>query len=65
MAGGTYVVICRLGKREREPGETAYTLATREVFPTREKASTYARTVAKSRRPVVVSGRWAELRIPK
>jgi hypothetical protein len=59
----SYVVICRLGKTERNPDDTAYTLATRQTFGTKAQARAYAKTVAKCRRPIVVCGRWGELRV--
>ena len=49
-----FVVICK--------AEGQYLLATRRVFETREEAEAYARTVSESRDPIVVEGRWGQLR---
>lgn len=58
-----YVVICRGDadpSSEYKHGE--YELATRTVFPTKEAALGYARTVAEGRQAMVIPGRWAGLR---
>ena len=55
-----YVVICRADRVGFRKGP--YVLATREVFPTLARAEAYARTVNGSRQPLVVEGRWRELR---
>ncbi len=56
-----FVVICRADRRgPRKPG--GYVLATRRVFPHYTGAQRYARTVARSRQPIIVAGRWAGLR---
>lgn len=58
----TYIVICL----DIDAGGTAaYVLATRQTFATADAAQSYAATVAQSRTPLVVAGRWAELRQPK
>ena len=49
-----YIVVCLKGKD--------YVLASRTVFDTREEADDYALTVASSRKPIVVKGRWASLK---
>lgn len=62
-AGTDYVVICRGDadpSSEFKHGE--YELATRTVFPTKDAALGYARTIAESRQAMVIPGRWAELR---
>jgi hypothetical protein len=57
----SFVVICL---EQRAPDEVGYTLATRQIFPTASAAKTYARTIAPSRTPIVVEGRWHMLRLP-
>ena len=52
----TFVVICK------EQGE--YILATRRVFQTLEDAACYAAAIADSRDPMVIPGRWTQLRAP-
>ena len=57
-----YIVICR----DYDPdvrGRKPYVLVTRQVFATREAATRYRATVAKSRKPIVVAGRWGQLRL--
>lgn len=58
----SFVVICRADREERKPGR--YLLATRLVFPTREEAEKYRKSIAVSRQPIVVEGRWNELSLP-
>lgn len=59
----TYVVI---GREDRKPlGEPGdYSLVTRQTFYTREAAAKYAATVHSSRAPIVVFGRFFDLRAP-
>lgn len=56
MIEGTYIVVCT--------DEGQYVLATRQTFGTREAAQEYAATCSESRRPLVVEGRWHQLRGP-
>lgn len=56
MSGDTYIVACL------DEGELV--LATRQTFASEEKALVYAATVAQSRNPVVIAGRWNTLRPP-
>lgn len=49
-----YIVVCLKGKD--------YVLASRIVFDTWKEAGDYALTVAASRKPIVVKGRWASLK---
>lgn len=67
----TFVVICREDSTPPDPGHSPdcecvrpgpYTLATRQVFPTREAARAYAEGISPSREPIVVSGDWVGLR---
>lgn len=60
--GDRWVVICRDDKVGRRT--PPYVLATRQVFGSREAAETYAATVHPSRKPLVIEGRWGELRLP-
>jgi hypothetical protein len=53
------VVICTDMERE---GVVSWHLATRQVFKTAGEAQTYADTIAPSRTPLVVNGRWFEMR---
>lgn len=66
-----YIVICRedrplprlingAWKHSRRKG--AYSLATRQVFPTVDSATAYAKTCNPSREPLVVGGRFDQLR---
>lgn len=55
-----YVVICRDDTIDGQPG--AYILATRRVFADLATAEHYASTIATGREPVVVVGRWHQLR---
>lgn len=41
-----------------------YVLATRRVFATAAEAHAYAATVNASRMPIVIGGRWHQLRFP-
>lgn len=56
-----YVVICR---EDRKPDGTKgrYVLGTRTVFTNEEQAECYAKTIHGSREPIVVPGRWEDLR---
>jgi hypothetical protein len=47
---------------EGAPGP--YELATRQVFDRQEAAEAWSRAIAPSRQPLVVAGRWHELRLP-
>lgn len=57
-----YIVICKTGRSERRPEDERYVLATREIFRSKAEAYEYAKGVAKSRQPIVVSGRFNQLR---
>ncbi len=57
LPGASFVVVCT------EDGH-GYVLATRQTFHSREDAERYAKTCSDSRRPLVVEGRWAQLRGP-
>lgn len=61
FSGDRFVVICRADTVEGERG--AYVLATRQVFRSRLVAEAYANGVAESREPIVVAGRWHQLRL--
>jgi hypothetical protein len=62
--GFLYAVMIRADRiGPRKPGP--YVLATRQTFATATEAKTYADGCAKSRRPIVVEGRWFGLREPK
>lgn len=57
-----YIVVCRddrISPRKAGP----YVLATRQTFPTRAAAEAYRQTCARSRRPLVIAGRFHQLRI--
>ena len=58
-----YLVICRADVIF-DGTSGPYVLATRQVFPTREQAAEYAATIAHSREPIVVEGRFHQLRVP-
>jgi hypothetical protein len=53
--GEDYVVICR-------DDAGFYTLASRRYWHVWEHALAYSKTIAPTREPIVVSGRWHELR---
>ena len=55
-----YIIICRDDGTADQPGP--YILATRRVFTSRADAEDYARAFAHSREPLVVGGRWGQLR---
>jgi len=57
-----FIVVCRSDRTpDGEKGE--YVLATRRVFTSREVADHYAATINPSREPLVIRGRWFELRL--
>ena len=59
-----YIVICRADRTpEGAPGR--YELATRTTFLASDAANGYADGISPSREPIVVSGRFAELRMPE
>jgi hypothetical protein len=59
----SFIVICRGDSEYGErPGD--YELATRQVFQTAAGARVYADGIAPSREPIVVPGRWHQLRFP-
>lgn len=65
--GDCYIVVCRealpgvyMGSKQRR--RFYYELATRQTFSTGAEALTYARTVSASRKPIVVTGRFFQLR---
>ena len=55
-----WVIFCRTDSRDYHLGP--YTLATRQVFPSHTAACQHALGIAETRDPVVVSGRWFQLR---
>lgn len=55
-----FIVICREDSYDGGPGD--FTLATRTLFPTKEEAEKYASGIHESRQPLVVGGRFNELR---
>lgn len=59
----TFIVIAR---EDREPDGTQgrYTLATRQVFHIEEEATKYAEGISSSREPLVIPGRFDQLRFP-
>jgi hypothetical protein len=59
--GFTYIVICREDRKDDgSPGD--YTLSTRRVFATAEAAQMYLKGVCPSREPLVINGRFHQLR---
>lgn len=56
--GETYTVICR----DDRLGGLHYVLGTRQVFTTEAAAQAYADTIDRSREPIIVPGRWNQLR---
>ena len=56
-----YIVIC-MGDREEGFPRSAYELATRTVFASKEAAVEYAGSIAISREPIIVQGRFHDLR---
>lgn len=57
-----YIVIC---KDTDTDGVARYHLATRRVFTDRSEAEKYAAECSLSRDPIVVEGRFGELRLPE
>jgi hypothetical protein len=51
-----YIVVCT--------DDGSYYLATRQVFATLDDAYAYLATIAPSRTPLVIAGRFAQLRFP-
>jgi len=47
-----FMIFCWHTPHEEDPGD--YVLATRQVFPNRESAEGYAKTIARSRCPLVI-----------
>jgi hypothetical protein len=58
-----FIVVCR-DDRTAHGDAGGYVLATRQVFADYASAAAYARTVNSSRDPLVIEGRFHELRIP-
>jgi hypothetical protein len=58
----TFVVICR-DDADRDGNPGPYILATRQVFGSAAAAENEAAGIARGREPIVVEGRWAELRL--
>lgn len=57
----TYILICL-----NDPlGDTNYCLATTRIFPTRQQAADYAKTIHPMRKPLVVAGDWVSFRLPE
>ena len=61
LSGNRFVVICRDDTIDGVRG--AYVLATRQVFRSRLVAEAYANGVAPGREPLVIAGRWHQLRL--
>lgn len=59
-----YVVIIRDDRRSEDDPPGDYILATRQVFPDRKSAEAWAQGIARGREPLVVEGRWHQLRLP-
>ncbi len=57
-----FVVVCRSDVTADSMYAWTYELATRTVFPTRERAMEYAVSIAPGRQALVVAGRWGGLR---
>lgn len=55
-----YIVICL---DQDDAGFLRYHLATRRIFLTWDEAERYRKTVAETRNPLVVTGRFLQLRI--
>lgn len=64
MIGDVYIVVCR---DDRDPDGTpgGYCLATRATFESAAEAERYAATVSPSREPLVIAGRFHQLRLPR
>jgi hypothetical protein len=60
----SYVVIAR-EDRQADGTQGRYTLATRAVFKTEQEAKDYADGISSSREPMVIPGRFGQLRSPK
>jgi len=57
----SFIVIAREDRKDDgEPGD--YSLATRGVFQRRSEAEAYAKGISESRAPIVVEGRFQDLR---
>lgn len=59
----SYVVICRGDRRSEDDPPAPYELASRRVFDIREDAVIFAAAFASGREPLVVEGRWHQLRL--
>jgi hypothetical protein len=62
----SFIVICRDDVQQGPNGTIQpgpYMLATRQVFGSAAAAEDYAQGIARGRKPIVVEGRWAELRL--
>ena len=59
-----FIVICREDKDpyDGEAGKGRYTLATRQVFLSEKDADEFAKGINSSREPLVIPGRFHELR---
>jgi hypothetical protein len=59
LSDDQYIVVCLDSDGDNH---TSYVLATRQVFMSPIAAARYAQTVASSRNPLVIAGRFTELR---
>ncbi|HEY7192868.1 MAG TPA: hypothetical protein VH439_03930 [Gemmatimonadales bacterium] len=62
MPDSYFIVVCRADRTGRRKGP--YVLATRRVFATPDEANEYAGTINASRQPLVIEGRFGQLRLP-
>lgn len=56
-----YLVICRSDRLSAKKAGP-YVLATRQIFATKDGADAYRKIINRSRQPLVVTGRFGELR---
>jgi len=59
----TFIVICLDDSPPDDDRPGPYVLASRQIFITREVATTWARGLSQARRPLVVGGDWTDLRV--
>ena len=66
----SYIVVCRADRIGADPAKGligrpgGYVLATRQVFATWPEAEKYRKTINYKRTPMVVNGRFSQLRLP-
>ena len=56
-----WIVLAKIGYGE---SQGQYELSTRRVFLTHEEAESYVKSISTSYEPIIVSGRWHQLRLP-